>query len=84
VFMFTAAAVSPGVSAGEMVFSLASLATVYAVLLVVEVVLLVKYIRGGTVSAMPELAHPAGPDGKNDGGTHPGGEGGDDVLAFAY
>jgi len=84
VFMFTAAAVSPGVSAGEMVFSLASLATVYAVLLVVEVVLLVKYICGGTVSAMPELAHPGGPGGKDDGGTHPGGEGGDDVLAFAY
>ncbi|WP_154605272.1 cytochrome ubiquinol oxidase subunit I [Arthrobacter sp. AQ5-05] len=84
VFMFTAAAVSPGVSGGEVIFSLVALTTVYAVLLVVEVVLLTKYIRGGVVSAMPELGH--GPDkGDGDGGTHPGGpEADDDVLAFAY
>ncbi len=57
VFMFTAAAVSPGVSAGELIFSVVALGSVYAVLLVVEVRLLVRYIRGGVVSAMPELAH---------------------------
>ena len=57
VFMFTAAAVSPGVSAGEILASLVVLTAVYAALLVVEVKLLVKYIRGGVVSAMPELAH---------------------------
>jgi cytochrome d ubiquinol oxidase subunit I len=87
VFMFTAAAVSPGVSAGELLASLITLTAVYAVLLVVEVKLLVKYIRGGVVSAMPELAHvPA--DENEDATPGPGGQGGgkpaDDVLAFAY
>ena len=86
VFMFTAAAVSPGVSAGEVIFSLVALTTVYAVLLVVEVVLLSKYIRGGVVSAMPELdaTRSSQNGGKNDGGSGPGGEAEDDVLAFAY
>ena len=83
--MFTAAAVSPGVSAGEMIFSLVSLTTVYAVLLVVEVVLLTKYIRGGVVSAMPELdTTRQDSGGKHDGGSGPGGGPDDDVLAFAY
>ncbi|MEW9870591.1 cytochrome ubiquinol oxidase subunit I [Arthrobacter sp. HS15c] len=88
VFMFTAAAVSPGVSAGELLTSLVVLTAVYALLLVVEVKLLVKYIRGGIVSAMPELAH--SPVDENEDAT-PGGKGGpgpgkpaDDVLAFAY
>ena len=77
VFMFTAAAVSPGVTAGEMLFSLIALTLVYGALMVVEVRLLVKYVRGGTVSAMPELGTPptdrtsADPDS-------------DDVLSFAY
>ncbi|MDR7159280.1 cytochrome ubiquinol oxidase subunit I [Arthrobacter sp. BE255] len=88
VFMFTAAAVSPGVSAGELLTSLVVLTAVYALLLVVEVKLLVKYIRGGIVSAMPELAHAAVDE---NGDSTPGGKGGpgtgkpaDDVLAFAY
>ncbi|WP_394941312.1 cytochrome ubiquinol oxidase subunit I [Psychromicrobium sp. YIM B11713] len=76
VFMFTAAAVSPGVSAGELIFSLIAFAVVYAVLLVVEVILLVKYVRGGVLSAMPELAEkPESDQPKKDD---------DDVLAFAY
>ena len=82
--MFTAAAVSPGVSAGELLTSLIVLTAVYAVLLVVEVKLLVKYIRGGVVSAMPELVHVPAKDGDatpKDGGT---GKPEDDVLAFAY
>ncbi|MEG9247782.1 cytochrome ubiquinol oxidase subunit I [Arthrobacter sp. Soc17.1.1.1] len=78
VFMFTAAAVSPGVTVAELVASLVALTTVYAVLLVVEVRLLFTYVRGGTASAMPELAHsddaPGATGGKDDG----------DVLAFAY
>ncbi|GAA1880568.1 cytochrome ubiquinol oxidase subunit I [Paeniglutamicibacter psychrophenolicus] len=73
VFMFTAAAVSPGVSAGEMLFSLIVLTLIYAVLLVVEVVLLTRYVRGGTGSAMPEL-HDHPDDGQTD----------TDVLSFAY
>ncbi|GAA1495784.1 cytochrome ubiquinol oxidase subunit I [Paeniglutamicibacter kerguelensis] len=73
VFMFTAAAVSPGVSAGEMLFSLIALTLVYAVLLVVEVVLLTRFVRGGVGAAMPELnEHPD--DGHKD----------TDVLSFAY
>jgi cytochrome d ubiquinol oxidase subunit I len=80
VFMFTAAAVSPGVSVAELVSSLAVLTTIYAVLLVVEVRLLVKYVRGGVASAMPELAHE-----HKDGDDSPGpGKSDDDVLAFAY
>lgn len=63
------------------------LTSVYAVLLVVEVKLLVKYIRGGVVAAMPELARvPA--DGNEDDTPKDGGPGtpgdADDVLAFAY
>lgn len=81
VFMFTASAVSRGVSMGEMIFSLVALGTVYAVLLVVEVKLLTKYIRGGVVSAMPELDQTKK---KHDDEHGPGAEGGDDVLAFAY
>ncbi|WP_066516966.1 cytochrome ubiquinol oxidase subunit I [Curtobacterium ammoniigenes] len=72
VFMFTAAAVSPGVSSGELLFSIISLGSIYAVLLVVEVVLLVRFIRGGVVSAMPELAPDAAEPAS------------DDVLSFAY
>jgi cytochrome d ubiquinol oxidase subunit I len=84
VFMFTAAAVSPGVSAGEILTSLVVLTSIYAVLLVVEVKLLVKYIRGGVASAMPELVH--APVDENEDGTPRGGPGkpDDDVLAFAY
>jgi cytochrome d ubiquinol oxidase subunit I len=87
VFMFTAAAVSPGVTAGELLASLVTLAAIYGVLLVVEVKLLVKYIRGGVVSAMPELVH-APVDENEDATPGQGGQGSgkpaDDVLAFAY
>ena len=76
VFMFTAAAVSPGVTAGELLFSLISLGLVYGALMVVELRLLVKYVRGGVASAMPELD----PDShKDDDPDKP-----NDVLAFAY
>ncbi|GHD82058.1 cytochrome bd-I ubiquinol oxidase subunit 1 apoprotein [Salinibacterium amurskyense] len=87
VFMFTAAAVSPGVSGEEMIFSLASLALVYGFLLVFEIKLLVKYVRGGVASAMPELAHPDG-EGHDGTGSDPDDpnkpDKRDDVLAFAY
>jgi cytochrome d ubiquinol oxidase subunit I len=79
VFMFTAAAVSPGVSAGEMLFSLIALTLVYLGLLVVEVSLLVKFVRGGVVSAMPELG--SKPDDHDD---DPSAPHRDDVLSFAY
>ncbi|MCU1402745.1 MAG: cytochrome ubiquinol oxidase subunit [Microbacteriaceae bacterium] len=75
-YMFTAAAVSPGVSAGEMLFSVIALTAVYAVLMVFEIRLLVRYVRGGIASAVPELAEPDHPDDDD----HPK----SDVLAFAY
>ncbi|GAB3286283.1 cytochrome ubiquinol oxidase subunit I [Sinomonas notoginsengisoli] len=88
VFMFTAAAVSPGVSAGEILTSLIVLTLIYAALMVVEVRLLITYTRGGVASAMPELAYAArnqDDDASHDeesgvGGPQPA----DDVLAFAY
>lgn len=79
VFMFTAAAVSPGVSAGEMLFSLITLTSVYAVLAVIEVRYLIRYVRGGVPGAMPELEKHDEPDENNN---DP--EQRDDVLAFAY
>ncbi|SJM64034.1 cytochrome ubiquinol oxidase subunit I [Agrococcus casei] len=82
VFMFTAAAVSPGVTAGEMLFSVITLATVYAVLMVVELFLLVKYVRGGVASAMPELK--AATDDSDDDNNSDDDDRRDDVLAFAY
>ena len=95
VFMYTAAAVSPGVTAGELLFSTISLTLVYGVLAIVEIALLVKYTRGGVAAAMPELAahhdesddHDDG-DGPTDGdgadGEKPRRAASDDVLAFAY
>ncbi|MES2092674.1 MAG: cytochrome ubiquinol oxidase subunit I [Actinomycetota bacterium] len=81
VFLFTAAAVSPGVSFGEVLFSVISLTLVYAVLLVFELRLLIRYVRGGAASAIPELAAKR-PDDHDDGPS--GGTTDRDVLAFAY
>jgi cytochrome d ubiquinol oxidase subunit I len=75
-YMFTAAALSPGVSAGELLFSTIALTSVYACLAVFEVRVLIRYVRGGVVSAMPELdAH----DDHDESTPAP-----DDVLSFAY
>ena len=79
VFMFTAAAVSPGVDGWEIVFSLVSLGLVYLVLMVVEVALLSRFVRAGVAGVMPELFETA--DDNND---DPDAPKSDDVLAFAY
>lgn len=85
VFMFTAAAVSPGVTAGELLFSLISLGLVYGALAVVEVRLLVRYVRAGVAGAMPELAGPEHHEPGDDRDADPrDGDRRDDVLAFAY
>ena len=76
VYMFTAAAVSPGVTEGELLFSVITLTLVYAALMVVELAILVRYVRAGVPSAMPELAR--GEDDDPDDPTRR------DVLAFAY
>lgn len=77
VFMFTAAAVSPGITGEEVIFSLAAFALVYGAILVVELRLLVKYVRGGVASAMPELVDPGDR-------AEPRSDDDTDVLAFAY
>jgi len=74
VFMFTAAAVSPGVSGLELLISTIALTATYAVLAAVEMFILVRYVRGGVASAMPKL----GDD------TDAGSDDNGDVLAFAY
>jgi cytochrome d ubiquinol oxidase subunit I len=91
VFMFTAAAVSPGVDGREIVFSLVSLGLVYLVLMIVEVMLLARFVRAGVAGVMPErfgLHDDAEKHDADDGGTDAGADGGagdrDDVLAFAY
>lgn len=56
----TADAVSPGVSQGEVITSLIAFTLVYAILAVVEVKLLVKYIKAkpaGTQRGRPQPAH---------------------------
>ncbi len=83
VFMFTAAAVSPGVSGQEVIFSLVSLGLVYGALLVVELRLLVKYVRAGVAGSYTEPVSASGnephdPDNPDDPDKR------DDVLAFAY
>jgi len=76
VYMFTASAVSPGVTSGELLFSVITLTLVYAALLVVELAILVRYVRAGVAGAMPEIGSPDGED--------PDDPARRDVLAFAY
>ncbi|GGM76116.1 cytochrome ubiquinol oxidase subunit I [Longimycelium tulufanense] len=77
VWMYTAQAVSAGVSVGEMLTSLVALTLVYGVLAGVEVFLLRRYARAGIPGVLPSWnkpPEPAGADGKKP----------EDVLAFAY
>ncbi|HEX5405413.1 MAG TPA: cytochrome ubiquinol oxidase subunit I [Pseudonocardiaceae bacterium] len=71
VWLYTAEAVSPGVTAGEALTSVITLTSVYAVLAVIEIFLMVRYVRGGVAAVLPDS--PASPDDKSD-----------DVLTFAY
>ena len=82
IFLLTQVANSPNVTAGQLIFSLAALGSLYAILMVVEVRLLTRFVRGGAASAIPELADTT-PDDTDSG---PGGTpaASDDVLAFAY
>ncbi|HEY0500106.1 MAG TPA: cytochrome ubiquinol oxidase subunit I [Kutzneria sp.] len=74
VFMYTAQAVSPGVSTGQVLTSLIALTAVYGVLAVVEVFLLVRYAKAGVAGVMPPTDGDGADQKKSD----------DDVLAFAY
>ena len=61
-----------------MLFSLAVLVLIYAVLMVVEVFLISRYVKTGVVAAMPELVSSDDHDDEDHPTNH------DDVLAFAY
>ena len=56
--LLTAASVSPGVSLGQVAFSLTVFTLLYGALAVVEVVLLVRAVQAGP----PPPAAPAGPE----------------------
>ena len=90
VYFFTAQAVSPGVSAGEVLTSLIALTTVYGALAVVELWLLVRFVRRGVTSGdgAPTPGHtPEGTPDSTPDGDLPGGrdqKSDDDVLSFAY
>lgn len=71
VFMYTATAVSSGVTPGEMLTSLIGLTSIYGVLAVVEIFLIVRYVRGGIAGVLP----PEPPEGKKES---------DEALSFAY
>ena len=81
VFMSPAASVSPGVDGGEVVFSLVSLGLVYLALMVVEVMLIARFVRAGIAGVMPERFR-ADDDDRNGPDDDAGNR--DDVLAFAY
>jgi cytochrome d ubiquinol oxidase subunit I len=75
VYFFTAQAVSPGVSAAEVLTSLISLGLLYGALAAVELFLLVRLVRRGVTTGDTSPAPPAvGSSGRSD----------DDVLSFAY
>jgi cytochrome d ubiquinol oxidase subunit I len=85
VYFFTAQAVSPGVTAGEVLTSLIALTAVYGALAVVELGLITRFVRRGVTTAdgAPTPGHT--PDGTPDEDL-PGGRDrtDDDVLSFAY
>jgi cytochrome d ubiquinol oxidase subunit I len=73
IWFFTAQAVSPGLSVGEVVTSLVLLTAVYAVLAVVEIGLIARFARRGTGPQEPPPTDPSIVDGAED-----------DVLSLAY
>jgi len=85
VYFFTAQAVSPGVSAGEVMTSLIGLTAVYGALAIVELWLLARFVRRGVTGGdgAPTPGHT--PEGTPDEDL-PGGrdQEPDDVLSFAY
>jgi cytochrome d ubiquinol oxidase subunit I len=75
VYFFTAQAVSPGITAAEVLTSLIALSVVYGVLAVVELGLLTRFVRRGLTTG--DGAPTPGPDPE-------GAPESDDVLSFAY
>jgi cytochrome d ubiquinol oxidase subunit I len=83
VYFFTAQAVSPGISAGEVLTSLIALGLLYGVLAVVEVFLITRFVRRG-VTPGDSAAHSSGDGPSPTPGTPVEGSPDDDVLSFAY
>ena len=86
VYFFTAQAVSPGITAAEVWTSLTVLGLLYGALAVVELVLLVRLVRGGVTTGDTQPAPPAvGSSRRDDDDPRPGDDrADDDVLSFAY
>jgi len=95
VYFFTAQAVSPGVGAAEVWTSLISLGLLYGALAVVELFLIVRFVRrgittGDTTPTPPAVGGSHRDDGSDDADPRPDGDradddrADDDVLSFAY
>ncbi|MGY1815576.1 cytochrome ubiquinol oxidase subunit I [Blastococcus sp. SYSU D00820] len=86
VYFFTAQAVSPGVSAGEVWTSLISLGLVYGVLAVIEIGLITRFVRRGVTTGDGTPTPPAVDDAEPGTGGGPDGDrrADDDVLSFAH
>jgi cytochrome d ubiquinol oxidase subunit I len=54
VWLYTAQAVSPGVTSGEALTSVIALSAVYAVLAVIEIFLMARYVRAGVAAVLPD------------------------------
>jgi cytochrome d ubiquinol oxidase subunit I len=76
VWLFTAQAVSTGVSVGEMVTSLVAFAVLYGGLAVVETFLIARYVRAGATETRPPGEPPSGDSAESDAESDP--------LSFAY
>lgn len=77
VYLFTAAAVSPGVSATMLWVSVIALTSVYAVLCVIEVTLIKRLVQSGADAGLP-------PDEKSTKSDKTNQDKDDDALAFVY
>src|SRR4051812_10847605 len=80
IWFFTAQAVSPGVSAGEVWTSLIALTAVYGVLAVVEVGLIARFVRRGITTGDGTPTPTGTPDGPDRADSPDGAA--DDVLSF--
>ena len=84
VYFFTAQAVSPGVTVGEVLTSLITLSVVYGALAVVEVWLLARFVRRGVSTGDGAPVPGSPPEGTPDQDLPGGRDSADDVLSFAY
>jgi cytochrome d ubiquinol oxidase subunit I len=78
VWLFTAQAVSSGVSLGEMVTSLVTFCLLYGGLAVIEFVLIARYVRADADSVLPPDSGPTASTGPGESGAE------SDALSFAY